>query len=153
MPNWAFHAHFSPFSNGSCQIGPLMPSMAHYGGLWFYSKDLLLVWGVLRVFLYTSVSLSPIDKRNQANNPRKRNSPLNTCVEDIRVEVPLKPFEELDYYLLHVNRFLILFLSVLFWVWPCISCIHVMHNFNAWFYSHRSITHFGVGPCWFRSIV
>ena len=28
MPNWAFHTYFNPFSNGSCQIGPLIPTMA-----------------------------------------------------------------------------------------------------------------------------
>ena len=29
-PNWAFHAHFNPFSSGSCQIGPFMPILAHF---------------------------------------------------------------------------------------------------------------------------
>ena len=30
MPNWAFHAHFSAFSNGSCQIRALMPTLTHF---------------------------------------------------------------------------------------------------------------------------
>ena len=30
MPNWAFHAYFGPFPNGLCQIGPLMPTLAHF---------------------------------------------------------------------------------------------------------------------------
>ena len=34
-------------------------------------------------------------KQNQANNPRKRNSPLNTRAEDIRVEVSFDLLEKL----------------------------------------------------------
>ena len=30
MTNWVSHAQFSPFSNGLCQIGPLMPTLAHF---------------------------------------------------------------------------------------------------------------------------
>ena len=30
MLNWASHARFSPFSNGSCQMGHLMPTLAHF---------------------------------------------------------------------------------------------------------------------------
>ena len=83
---------------------PLWPIEMDFG---FIQKDLLLVCFVSRVFLHTSVSLSPVDKRNQTNNPRKRNSPLNTRVEEIRVEIP---FEELVCYVLCVNSVYILFL-------------------------------------------
>ena len=70
MQNWASHAHF----------GPLKRTLVLF-------KEFIACSIRLESFLYTSVSLSPVDKRNPANNPRKRNSPLNTCAEDIRVEV------------------------------------------------------------------
>ena len=125
MLNWASHAHFSPFSNGLCQIGPLMPTLDHFQmdyaelglscPLWPIFKWIMSNWvshayyGPLRwtlvlfkgfttylirleSFLHTSVSWSPIDKRNQANNLRKRNSPLNTHAEDIRVEISFESF-------------------------------------------------------------
>ena len=129
MPNWASHAHFSPFSNGLCQIGPLMPTMAHKGGLWIYSKDLLLIWGISRAFLHMSVSLSPVDKWNQANNPRKRNLSLNMRAEDIRVEVPFEPFEEFVCYLLCVNRILILYSLFM----PN-KTLHIMHTCHTSFW-------------------
>ena len=68
----------------------------------------------LESFLHTSVSLSPVDKRNQANNPRKINSPLNTRAEDIRVEVSFELFEELVCYVLCVNRIHILYSFFIF---------------------------------------
>ena len=68
----------------------------------------------LESFLHTSVLLSPVDKRNSANNLNKRNSPLNTCAEDIRVEVPFYQFEELVCYLLCVNRIRILYSFFIF---------------------------------------
>ena len=61
----------------------------------------------LKSFLHTSVSLSLVDKRNQANNSRRKNSPLNTHAEEIRVEIP---FEELVCYVLCVNSVYVLFL-------------------------------------------
>ena len=87
MPNWAYHAHFSPFPNGSCKI---RASHAHFGPLeWTLAlfKGFTTCLIRLESFLHTSVSLSPVDKRNQANNPRKRNSPLNTRAGGIRVEL------------------------------------------------------------------
>ena len=117
MPNWASHAHFSPFSNGSCQIGPLMPTLAYFQmdhaklglscPLWPIKVDFGFIQRIYYLFdsswefLYTSISLSPVDKWNQANNPKKRNSPLNTCAEDMRVKIS---FEELVCYALCVNR-------------------------------------------------
>ena len=95
MPNWVFHAYY----------GPLRWTLVLF-------KEFTTCLIRLESFLHMSVSLSPIDKRNQANNPRKRNSPLNSRAEDIRVEVPFEPFEELVCYLLRVNRILIL--SLLF---------------------------------------
>ena len=71
MQNWASHAH----------SGPLKWTLVLFKG---FTTCLIR----LESFLHTSVSLSPVDKQNQANNPRKRNSPLNTRAEDIRVEVP-----------------------------------------------------------------
>ena len=67
-------------------------------------------------------------KRNQANNPRKRNSPLNMRVKDISVEVPFELFEELVCYLLRVNRFF--FLYSLF---MSNKTLHVMHTCQASF--------------------
>ena len=113
MPNWASHAHFSLFSNGLCQIGALMPTLAHFQmdyaklglscPLWPIKVDFGFIQRIYYLFeasrgffLYTSVSLSPVDKRNQVNSSRKRNSPLNTRMEEIRVEIP---FEELDCYM------------------------------------------------------
>ena len=75
-----------------------------------------------------SVSLSSVDKRNQANNPRKRNSPLNMCVEEIRVEIS---FEELVYYVLCVNRVYIFsfFIKVsLRFMHTCIHCNFFQKN-------------------------
>ena len=81
MPNWASHAHFSPFSNGLYQIGPLMPTMAHFQmdyaklglsyPLWpikvdfdFIQRIYYLFEASWEFFLFTSISLSPVDKRN-----------------------------------------------------------------------------------------
>ena len=106
-----------------------MPTMAHWDGLRLYSKGFTTCLIRLESFLHTSVSLSPVDKRNQTNNPRKRNSPLNTRAEDIRVEVSFKPFEELIFYLLRVNR--IFFLYSLF---IPNKTLHVMHTRHASFW-------------------
>ena len=82
--NWVSHAHY----------GPLRWTLVLFKG---FTTCLIH----LESFLYTSVLLSPVDKRNQTNNSRKINSPLNTRVEEIRVEIP---FEELVCYVLCVNR-------------------------------------------------
>ena len=92
MSNWASHAHY----------GPLRWTLVLFKG---FTTCLIR----FESFLHTSVSLSPVDKRNQANSPKKRNSPLNTCAEDIRVEVTFEPFEELDCYVLCVNRVYVYF--------------------------------------------
>ena len=72
VQNWASHTHY----------GLLRWTLVLFKG---FTTCLIR----LESFLHTSVSLSPVDKRNQTNNPRKRNSPLNTRAQDIRVEVPL----------------------------------------------------------------
>ena len=89
MLNLASHAHY----------GPLRWTLVLFKG---FTTCLIR----LESFLHTSLSLSPVDKRNQANNPRKRNSPLNTHVEEIRVEIP---FEELVCYVLCVNSVYVFF--------------------------------------------
>ena len=73
MSNWTSHAHY----------GPLRWILVLF-------KEFTTCLIRLESFLHTSVSLSPVDKRNHANNPRKRNSPLNTRVEEIRVRYRLK---------------------------------------------------------------
>ena len=78
VPNWVSHAHY----------GPLRWTLALFKG---FTTCLIR----LESFLHTSVSLSHFDKRNQANNPKKRNSPLKTRTEDIRVEVPFVSLKSL----------------------------------------------------------
>ena len=80
----------------------------------------------LESFLYTSISLFPVDKPNKTNNPRKKNSPLNTRAEDIRVEVLFEPFEEFVYYLLRVNR-------ILYSLFIPNKTLYVMHTRDASF--------------------
>ena len=104
MPNWDSHAHFSLFPNGLCQIGHFMPILAHFQmdhaklglsyPLWpikvdfYFIQRIYYLFEASREFSYIRRFRCPlVDKRNQANNPRKRNSPLNTRVEEIRVEI------------------------------------------------------------------
>ena len=105
MLNWASHAHYGPLRWTLVLFKRFTTCLIH-----------------LESFLHTSVSLSPVDKRNQANNPRKRNSPLNTPVEEIRVEIS---FEELVCYVLCVNRVYMFsfFIKVsLHFMHTCIHC-------------------------------
>lgn len=74
------------------KIGPFMPTKPIQMDFGFIQKICYLFASFLRVSLYTTVLLFPVDNQNPANNPKKRNSPLNICVEEIRVEIP---FEEL----------------------------------------------------------
>ena len=123
MPNWASHAHFSPFSNGLCQIGPLMPTLVYFQmdcaklglscPLWpikmdfGFIQEIYYLFEASREFSYIRQFYYPLFiKWNQANNSRKRNSPLNTRKEEIRVEIPI---DELVCYLLCVNRIYILY--------------------------------------------
>ena len=103
MLDWASHAHY----------GPLRWTFVLFKG---FTTCLIR----LESFLHMSVSLFPVDKRNQANNPRKRNSP--TCAEEIRVEIS---FEELVCYVLCVNKVYIFsfFIKVsLHFMHTCIHC-------------------------------
>ena len=69
----------SPF--GLHSFGPIKIGLSFY--TWKYWFYVLLLWeiGMLIGFLIFSV-----DIKTQTKNPRKRNSPLNTCVGGIRLE-------------------------------------------------------------------
>ena len=92
LSNWASHAHFSPFLNRLWQIGPSCPLWPIKVDFGFIQRIYYLFETSREFFLHTLVSLSSIDKWNQANNLKKRNSPLNTRVEDIRVEISFESF-------------------------------------------------------------
>ena len=74
-----------------------------------YLEILFLCFTALRDWHVRRFLIFPVDIKAQTKNPKKRNSPLNTRAEDIRVEVPFIRFEELICYLLRVNRIFIHF--------------------------------------------
>ena len=127
------------------KLGPFMPILAHFQmdraklglscPLWPIKVDFGFIQRIYylfdssREFSYIRRFHYPLlIKRNQANTPRKRNSPLNTCAEDIKVEVPFYQFEELVCYLLCVNR-----IRILYSLFIPNKTLHVMHTRHASF--------------------
>ena len=67
-----------------------------------YLEILFLCFTALRDWHARRFLISPVDIEAQTKNPRKRNSPLNTCVGEIRLEgCMLYLICKIDWYLLH----------------------------------------------------
>ena len=75
-PSPYFRSPFGLYSFGPIKIGLNL----------LYLEMLLLCFITLRDWHARRFLISPVDIKAQTKNPRKRNSPLNTCVGGIRLE-------------------------------------------------------------------
>ena len=107
FPSIKAHVHTLEAHLGYTHLGPIKIGLSFY--TWKCCFYALRDWHARRY------SISPIDIEAQTKNPKKRNSPLNTCVGGIRLEGCMLYFNCI-FDLIPVTCCI-----------ACASCIHALH--------------------------